>query len=132
MAKEIYEKVRNPKTAEDWNAQMKYLKQQLAAARKAQKNAAKQERLQREEEERNQQLAEALDLIEFMKGFKLNNGASAYDWMHAKFAEAKAQEEAAESAEEEVEDSDEETTDEDEAENTGNQYYQQNSGYYNN
>ena len=43
MSKEKYEAVKNPKTSEDWNAQANYLKQQLEAARKAQRAAAKQE-----------------------------------------------------------------------------------------
>ena len=143
MAKVIYEKVENPTTSDEWDQQVNYLKQQLSAARKAQKNAEKQEQLQREEEERRQQIADAMELVDFMKVFTLNNGSTAYEWMTAKLKEEKAQGEAAESAEE-VEDSeegstyeaesDEAETDEDEAEETeteNHQYYQQ-SGYYNN
>ena len=88
--------------------------------------------MQRKEEERRQKIAEAMNLIEFMKGFELDNGSTAYDWMHSKYEEAKAQEAAADTAEEEVEVLEDETTDEDEAENTENQYYQQTGGYYNN
>lgn len=39
MSKEKYEAVKHPKTSEDWDAQAKYLKQQLEAARKAQRAA---------------------------------------------------------------------------------------------
>ena len=130
MAKTIYEAVKDPKTSADWDAQAKYLRQQLEAARKAQRAAAKQEEMQRKEE-RRQQIAEAMELIEFMKGFTLNNGSTAYDWMTAKLAESKSQDGAADSAEKEVEVLEEETTDENEAE-TENQYYQHTGGYYNN
>lgn len=46
--KVVYEKVKNPKTSADWDAQTKFLMQQIKATIKAQRATAKQEKIQHE------------------------------------------------------------------------------------
>ena len=57
------------------------MRQELRAANKAAKNAARLEAAAAAEAERNRQIAVALEIVEYMKTRMLKNGMSAYEWM---------------------------------------------------
>ena len=87
--KTTYKPIKNPKSADEWDAQLKYLKQELSKAKKEQKKIAKQEEIQRKEEQRRQEVRDAFELIDFMKTLQLNNGSTAYEWITRKLEEDK-------------------------------------------
>lgn len=86
----LLEDVKNPITSVDWQAKVNYLRQQARLAAKEAKKAERLEAIQLEEEQKKQRIADAFELIEFLKTRQLKNGASVYEWMTEELKKSKA------------------------------------------
>lgn len=88
----LLEDVKNPVTSADWEAKVKYLRQQARLAAQEVKKAAHLEAIQREEEQKKQQIADAFKMLDIIKTLRMQDGRSAYDWALNELKKSKASE----------------------------------------
>lgn len=87
--KEKLRPVKNPKTADEWSAQVAYVKEQLREAKASERKQRALEKQQKEQAEHERQFSEAVHFMEFTKTMFFKDGtASYYDYIMRKMGEA--------------------------------------------